>query len=89
MTSSKSPTRTEVAEKLRALLSGEITRTEASLWAHPWVTDLEPIDHDEIVWQALERLGGADLFGNEEGEFLYQDEDFQSWLDEVETGKGG
>ncbi|HVE91526.1 MAG TPA: hypothetical protein VNE62_04370 [Actinomycetota bacterium] len=38
---------------------------------------------DRVVWDALIRLGSADL-GGEPEEYLYFESDFHAWLDEVE-----
>lgn len=83
MTGGRAPTRAEVREKLRQLLSGEITRQDASAWAHQWVAAAHPGVDDPVVWTALTRLGGADLRAGPD-DFLYFEPDFHAWLDEVE-----
>lgn len=77
------PTLAEIADQLRGLLAGGISRREASAWARQWVVADNPNIDDDIAWRALERLGAADLRGGET-EFLYHDIDFHAWLDEVE-----
>lgn len=78
------PTLVEVADQLRALLAGRITRDQASAWARHWlIADERDVD-DDVVWRALERLGAAQLPGSER-DFLYYDADFHAWLDEVES----
>lgn len=78
------PTLAEIAEILRQLLAGTAGRKEASTWAHRWVAAEHAGVDDDVAWRALERLGAADLRGDET-EFLYHDVDFHAWLDEVEN----
>lgn len=80
----RAPTLAEVAEMLRQLLAGVVSRSDASAWAHQWIAAERPAVDDDITWRALERLGAADLKGGE-AEFLYYDLDFHTWLDEVEN----
>jgi len=75
------PSRTDVQERLRGLLSGRYTREEVSLWAMQWVAARDPGVEDEVVWRALTVLVGADVGGA--SNYLYFDIDFQSWLDEL------
>jgi hypothetical protein len=78
------PSRNEVRETLRKLLSGELSRQEVSRWAHTWVAADRPEVADGVVWTALKRLGGADLRAGPD-DFLYFEPDFHAWLDEVES----
>lgn len=79
------PSLEEVAERLSALIDGTLQRREASLWAHTWVAnDDAPQVDDEDVWEVLGWIAMANLPGYE-SEYLYQEEDFRSWLAEVEA----
>ena len=77
------PSLTQIADRLRNLLSGALGRREASAWASRWLTADDPGIHDDVAWQALERIGGADLPGAETA-YLFNEADFHVWLDEVE-----
>lgn len=79
----ESPSLAQIADQLRGLLSGTIRRGEASAWAARWLTADNPGIEDDVAWQALERIGGADLPGGET-EYLFQEADFHAWLDDVE-----
>jgi hypothetical protein len=78
------PTLADVAEMLRQLLAGAVSRREVSAWARQWVAAEHPDVRDDVAWRALARLGAADLKGGG-SEFLYYDIDFHAWLDEVEN----
>lgn len=81
----KPPTLDDVADKLRALIAGTVTRQEASRWAQPWVVADPPLDPDAVTSESLERIGAADLPGGWDRDFLYNDVDFRHWLAEVEA----
>jgi hypothetical protein len=72
------PTRKEVANKLRELLLGVITRKNASEWSCTWLLGTESVE-DRTVWSALELIGAADLCSTDR-EFLYEKEDYLECL---------
>lgn len=76
------PTRTEIAQILRGLLAGTLSRREASDWAIPWVTGMPRIG-DEYVKSALELLCAADLISTDRP-YLYEAVDFQECLTQIE-----
>ena len=82
-TPSSGPTRDEIREVLRDLAAGRRTPAEVADWATPWVTEAAGEVDDEVVWEALDWLAGADL-ETAPGKYLHGPEDFQSWLDEFE-----
>ena len=55
------PTLFDIAEQLRSLIAGTADRREVSLWARQWLVADDPGVDDDVIWEALERLGGADL----------------------------
>ena len=73
------PTRSEVAALLRELISGRQTRQSASAWASKWLLSGVRVS-DNKVWETLQLLGAADLISTDRP-FLYNDEDFQAYLD--------
>jgi len=77
------PTRSEVADKIRQLVSGELTRNAASAWACTWLLNGFTVD-DRVVWEALELLGAADLISTDRP-YLYVDEDFIAALKSLTT----
>ncbi len=78
------PSREEVRAKLAALLSGDVTRDEATEWAWQWVAADEPGVSDKPTWTALNQLAGADAISLDRP-FLFLEADFQSWLDELDS----
>lgn len=77
------PSRHEIANVLRAILSGTLTRKEASEWANRFIIgDMRRTDTQ--VWNALKLLGGADLISTDRP-FLYQSIDFQQCLMQLEN----
>ncbi|MGV3604803.1 MAG: hypothetical protein ACO1RA_00235 [Planctomycetaceae bacterium] len=77
-----SPTRADVADKLKQLLAGTLTRQAASDWASICLLNSVPVS-DNDVWNALELLGGADLISTDRP-FLYMDVDFLEALKTIE-----
>ena len=73
------PTCGEVADRLRALIDGSISREEASEWASHWIAADDPEVDNDRVWRALEGLVSADAPSTDR-EFLYERIDFQEWL---------
>lgn len=81
------PTLSELVEKLQQLLSGDISREEASDWATPWITrfcDFEFGDPktDRKIRNALDCLSGADT-PTTDRPYLYGESDFERWLAEL------
>jgi hypothetical protein len=77
------PSRDDVRRWLRDLIRETVSREEAADWASQYVRAADPGIEDEVVWRALVALAGADLKVSPD-EYLHQDVDFRSWLDEVE-----
>lgn len=77
------PSRNEVANVLRALLSGTLSRQEASEWAMRYMIGDMRIP-DTQVWNTLKLLGGADLISTDRP-FLYESIDFQQCLMQLEN----
>ena len=80
------PTFDEVEEKLRALVSGRISRDEADRWAGQWVYDPETPQMPDALWTALLRLAGCDLRDGKDGAYLHSASEFQDWLRELKSG---
>ncbi len=81
------PTLSMVAQKLKQLASGEISREDASAWATPWVIKLDEFrlddsTQDRKVKRALGNLAGADT-PTSDREFLFEKVDFEAWLQEL------
>lgn len=76
------PSRDVIAQKLRQLVSGELTPQAASDWASPWITKFDKIEPplDPRVREALVALAGADLVGDMDGTLLHGQGDFEAWL---------
>lgn len=79
----KMPTKEDAAEVLRQLISGKITRENASDWANPWMLP-EKADSigDYDLYHCLECLSAADMISTDRP-YLYGTEDFESWLQEL------
>lgn len=78
------PTREEVRTILRGLVSGEISPRQASDWATPWITEEAGDVEDELVWDTLDWLSGADI-ETDPGVYLYGQADFRRWLTDFES----
>jgi hypothetical protein len=81
------PTLPQVAQKLEQLVSGEISREEASVWASPWVTKFHEFALDDRVLdrkvkRTLDNLAGANS-PTTDREFLFGKVDFEAWLQEL------
>ncbi len=78
------PTRKDVEIRLIALITGNISREQISEWASQW-TELEnpPLD-DQVVWNTLEALSGADSKSTDRP-YLFNKEDFEDWLDDLKN----
>ncbi len=81
------PTFPQVAQKLKQLVAGEISREVAAAWASPWVTkfhdfSIENRELDRKVKHALDNLAGADT-PTSDREYLFEKIDFEAWLQEL------
>ncbi len=81
------PPRSDVLEKLSSLATGQITREQASSWASEWLAqDNVPGTEVEVAdlpaWEGLKLLAAADLYGGDRP-FLYGEDDFRSWGEEL------
>ncbi|MEV6620963.1 hypothetical protein AB0M83_04920 [Amycolatopsis sp. NPDC051106] len=83
------PTRDEVRKVLEDLAAGTLTPAEADDWARPWITEEAGDVQDELVWDTIGWLFGADSMVGPD-EYLYGPLDFQAWLDAFDArSKGG
>lgn len=73
------PERSVIAEKISALINGEISRETMSAWALSVVLDDNYGMSDIAAWKTLTILGGADLCISK-GQYLYGEADFKIWL---------
>lgn len=76
------PSKEDLRKKIIQLISGEIDRKKVSEWAFSIIDDDHIYIDDQVTWKILQCLGAVDLpdIGQD---FLYQKEDFDSWLDEL------
>jgi hypothetical protein len=82
--SSKSSRRKEVHDRLRRLAEGELSPAEAADWASR--TMAEDVEFDDLTWDGLDRLAGADLL-TDPGEYLHGPADFAAWLEQFEQSR--
>ncbi|MFJ1766451.1 hypothetical protein ACIOD2_39405 [Amycolatopsis sp. NPDC088138] len=68
------------------LTEGRLTPEQASDWATPWLTEEAGEVHDDLVWDAIGALAGADMLVAP-STFLYGPLDFQAWLDDFDAGR--
>ncbi len=78
------PSRANIREKIVQLISGELDRASASEWAFAIIDDDHIRVSDQVVWKILQCLGGADL-PTTDREYLYEKEDFNCWLNEIDS----
>ncbi len=81
------PSRSEVHDRLMQLLRGDVSREEVTKWANHWVAADDPEVEDRVVWKALGRLSAADLLISPT-DYFHGEEDFQDWLDELDSAGG-
>ena len=78
------PSRKEVADRIDAILSGELSRAEVAGWASEYIVydepQIYPAVSDPVVFEALEKLMGADLM-NAPSEYLHDEQNIKSWLE--------
>lgn len=73
------PNRDQIALKIRALSSGELSRDKASAWAMEIVLDDKYTLSDETAWKVINALGGVDTPSTDR-RYLYGHSDFEDWL---------
>ena len=73
------PSKSEVAERLRLLIGGKISREEASRWAGSWITAERPPGVEPSVWEAVLFLGMVDTISLDRP-YLYEIVDFEEEL---------
>ena len=78
----EAPSRAEVIEKLRSLISERISREEVSDWARKWVIADNPPDMEESVWKAINFLYGVDMISLDRP-YLHGREDFEEELEKL------
>lgn len=83
MTRDSFPDAQEVHDKLKALVSGEISREEATQWAAEQISSSESVDIEDYIWDALDQLDGCDLLVRP-NEYLHSIDDFKAWLNQFE-----
>ena len=64
---------------LLGLITGTVSRKEATDWAARWVNADDPDVPDKSSWKALDALSGADLITTDRP-YLYGRKDFAQWL---------
>lgn len=82
------PSRVQVRAWLAQLANGSVSREAASDLARPWAVEREAEVEDEIVFNALARLLGADL-PTLDRLYLFGPEDFRHWLAEYDEQTAG
>ncbi|MFV9511283.1 DNA-binding protein [Tepidibacillus sp. LV47] len=75
----RQPTREEIIDKLKMILSGQLTREEVADWASEYVMQDDPNISDETVWELLILACGVDLKDSPD-EYLHVEEDIIDWI---------
>lgn len=73
------PTVDEGINKLKLVLSGEMTREEASDWAESYVMCDDPEIDDDMVWDLLMIISGIDILDSPTS-YLHSEEDIEEWI---------
>jgi hypothetical protein len=73
------PTVSEVIERLKSVLNGELTREEVSEWASYYVMADDPTIDDEIVWDLLKIISGIDILDSPTS-YFHNEEDIKDWI---------
>jgi hypothetical protein len=73
------PTKSDVVDKLQALINDALTREDVAGWAQQWVIEDNPQDMPKDVWDALTFLCAADMISTDRP-YLYEREDFEEEL---------
>jgi hypothetical protein len=76
------PTRDDVAQKIRQLIAGELSREAVANWAAPWIGKFHEIELDRKIKDALDSLAAADM-PTSDRPYLFEQVDFEAWLDEL------
>jgi hypothetical protein len=76
------PTRNEIALRIRSLIDGRLSRENASAWAFEYVSDDKLDSSDQVAWDVLTTLAGADARSDLD-HYLYDRSDFKHWLDQL------
>lgn len=77
------PPRGGVERKLQDLLTGRITREDASAWALELSADGHPRVTDKAAWETLAALAMSDGKDPDDDGYLYNNESFAKWLEEL------
>ena len=80
----KMPSKSEVVDKLRSLVDGNMTREEASNWAREWVASDNPPQMEQDVWEAIKFLYSVDAISLDRP-YLYYKKDFERVLDNLKS----
>lgn len=75
--------RQQIRDRLAALASGELDPADASDWASRVMQDDDDDLRDPVIWQAIDRMSGADLM-SAPGSYLHGVTDFREWLQEFD-----
>ena len=80
------PSREEVLARLEGLASGDVPPTEVADWANEYLVfdnpQMYPSVQDELVWEAIGLLAGADLKDGPKS-YLHGPDDFQVWAGRI------
>ena len=76
------PMRAEVRERMLALIGSDAYRQQVADWAAHWIRLPNPHIDDPVVWQAIQRLAGADLRISKT-RYLHTEADFLAWLKDL------
>ena len=78
--------RKEVLDIYNKLISGEISREEATDWAMVFINNDLFVD-DRVSWANIMKIAASDATGLE-SEYLYDETDFEDWLEEYKAAIG-
>jgi hypothetical protein len=73
------PTWDNVESYLKGLVTGNVSREDASSWALRAMRATENQEFHPALWDALDDLMGADAISIDRP-YLYEQEDFEAWL---------
>ncbi|MGZ4161056.1 MAG: DNA-binding protein [Neobacillus sp.] len=73
------PTVSDIIDRLKSVLNGEMTREEVSDWASYYVMADAPTINDEIVWDLLKIISGIDILDSPTS-YLHNEEDIKDWI---------